>query len=111
MAVIAMNRDLDTIMSRAEILFKRSRNTRYWIMISNDPYDKCFNFFFNSQRKNERLRSVPLHTIREYNLAILEEIINQLRKQTNFSIEFVGFAGQKFPKSQRIIQRGREGIE
>lgn len=111
MAVIAMNRDIDTIMSRAEILFLRKRNTRYWLMISNDIYDKTFNFFFQSQRNNERLKSVPLHKIEDYQLSYLEEIIELLRKNSNLSIEFVGFAELKFPKSQRIIQKGREGIE
>lgn len=59
MGAIAMNNDVEIIMGRLTLLFKRQSRTRYWLMIANDPYDQTYNVFFNSQRANARLQSVP----------------------------------------------------
>ena len=73
---IAMNNDVEIIMGRLTLLFKRQSRTRYWLMIANDPYDQTYNVFFNSQRANERLQSVPLHKLANYDLADLETLMS-----------------------------------
>ncbi|MFT8749430.1 MAG: acetyl-CoA carboxylase, partial [Liquorilactobacillus satsumensis] len=35
-----MNNDVEIIMGRLTLLFKRQSRTRYWLMIANDPYDQ-----------------------------------------------------------------------
>ncbi|MCP9333696.1 acetyl-CoA carboxylase [Lentilactobacillus hilgardii] len=111
MEEILMNNDLDIIYSRMEKLFKRISRTRYWILVNNDPYDQSYNFFFNSQRQGERLKSVPLHKLINYDLSYLEQVIKGLRSKTNLTIEFTGFAGMKWPSTQKVIQWRREQLE
>ncbi|KZU95365.1 hypothetical protein A1D15_1152 [Lactiplantibacillus plantarum] len=106
-----MNKDLDIITSRLALLFKPTSRTRYWLVIANDPYDQTYNVFFNSQRANERLRSIPLHKLANYNLNDLENLLKVLRQQTKLTIEFIGFTGQVWPQSQKIIQKRRETLE
>ena len=67
-----MNSDIEIIKGRLTLLFKRRPQTRYWLMLTNDTYDQTYNLFFNSQRANERLQSVPLHKLANYDLADLE---------------------------------------
>lgn len=106
-----MNKDVDIIMKRVAVLFKRLDRTKYWIQICNDKYDQTFNVFFNAQHVHDNLRSVPVHKINNYSLGQLEETINELRSETKLTIEFTGFTGEKWPKSQRLIQRKRETVE
>lgn len=106
-----MNKDLEIIYSRMQLLFKRTSRTQYWFQVANDPYDSCYNFFFNSQRKGERLKSVPLHKLDNYDLHYLEQIITGLRKRTNLTIRFVGFTGMKWPQTQKTIQWRRDILE
>ncbi|OLS05480.1 acetyl-CoA carboxylase [Lacticaseibacillus casei] len=105
MAAIAMIKDLKIIMERLTPLFKRKRNTRYWISLVNQTYTPAFNFFFNIQPKDQRQRSIPLHSLHGYDLAQLEAFLGLLRKQTQLTIEFVGFEDMRWPQTNRIIQR------
>lgn len=105
------NVDLDIVMSRLTLLFKREPQTLYWILIVNDPYDKTYNLFFNSQKSNEQLRSIPLHKLTNYDLYFLENFINALHQKTNLTIEYIGFTGQVWPQSQRTIQKRRMTLE
>ena len=106
-----MNRDLDIIFSRLDLLFKRVPRTRYWITIANDPYDHSYNVFFNSQKPEERLRSIPLHKLTDYDLLSLERNVNGLKSNTQLSIKFIGFTGQRWPTSQKLIQKRRDHLE
>lgn len=106
-----MNDDLNIIVSRLKLLFKRLPHTRYWIVINNDPYDDTYNVFFNRQKTHERLYSVPLHKITNYQLDYLEELLTLLREQTKLTIAYTGFTGQIWPRSQKIIQRKRDPLE
>ena len=64
--------------------------------------------FFNSQRVNERLKSVPLHKLTNYDL---ERLLKQLRQTIKLTIEFVGFTGERWPTSQKLIQRKQVSLE
>ena len=111
MGEIAMPSDLKLISERMRRLFKPRSQTRYWLQVVNDRYDQCFNFFFNSQRQGERLKSVPLHTLYHYDLNALEELLRSLRQQTNLTIQLLGFVGLKWPSTQKVIQRRRQPFE
>lgn len=102
-----MNSDIKIIKGRLTLLFKRRPKTRYWLMLTNDTY----NLFFNSQRANERLQSVPLHKLANYDLADLENLLKALRQDIKLTIEFVGFTGERWPASQKLIQRKRVPLE
>lgn len=102
-----MNSDIKIIKGRLTLLFKRRPKTRYWLMLTNDTY----NLFFNSQRANERLQSVPLHKLAHYDLADLENLLKALRQDIKLTIEFVGFTGERWPASQKLIQRKRVPLE
>lgn len=80
MGKIAMPSDLKLISERLWRLFKSRSQTRYWLQVVNDRYDQCFNFFFNSQRQGERLKSVPLHIFYHYDLNDLEELLWRRRQ-------------------------------
>ncbi len=41
-----MSSDLKLITERIDHLFKRKMQTRYWLMVTDDVYDKTYNFFF-----------------------------------------------------------------
>lgn len=106
-----MNKDVEVIMARIKVLFKRLERTKYWIQISKDKYDQTFNVFFNSQHARDNLRSIPLHKVAVYSLEYLENMVIELKKETKLTIEYTGFCGDKWPKSQRLIQRKRETVE
>ncbi len=106
-----MNEDLAIIDKRLKTLFKPVSQSRYWLQVVNDPYDQSYNFFFNSQRRNQHVKSIPLHRLTDYQLTYLETVITGLRTKTNLTIEFAGFTGMKWPTTQKIIQWRREGLE
>ena len=81
-----MNSDIEIIKGRLTLLFKRRPKTRYWLMLTNDTYDQTYNLFFNSQRANERLQSVPLHKLDHYDLADLEKLLKALRQDIKLTI-------------------------
>ncbi|MBM6414677.1 acetyl-CoA carboxylase [Lacticaseibacillus paracasei] len=57
------------------------------------------------------LQSVPLHKLAHYDLADLEKLLKALRQDIKLTIEFVGFTGERWPASQRLIQRKRVPLE
>lgn len=105
MAAMPMNDDLRLILERIEQYFTRCYQTRYWLQVVNDQYDKTYNFFINIQPKGQRVRSIPLHTIEQYNLSYLEKIINEIQKNIHLSFMYDGFTGQKWSIKQELIQK------
>ncbi|MPW15290.1 acetyl-CoA carboxylase [Lactobacillus helveticus] len=103
-----MNSDIEIIKGRLTRLFKRRPKTRYWLMLTNDTYDQTYNLFFNSQQANERLQSIPLHKLANYDLG---NLLKALRQDIKLTIEFVGFTGERWPASQKLIQRKRVPLE
>ncbi|MBS0937863.1 acetyl-CoA carboxylase [Lactiplantibacillus plantarum] len=106
-----MNKDVKIIVSRIKLLFKRMNKTRYWLSVINDPIDQQFNFFFFSEHQGKRTRSVPLHSIKTYQLSYLEECISELKIESALSIEYLGFYQQRWPGSQYLIQKKRDKYE
>ena len=106
-----MNRDQKLIQERLAILFKRKSKTRYWLQVVDDPYDHTFNFFFNSQRKWQRLKSVPLHSVTQYDLEYLEEIMTGLSAFTQLTVQYDGFTGKRWPSNFKMIQRKKHKDE
>lgn len=111
MAVMLMNKDFQIIIDRIEQNFKRRYATLYWLQVVNDTYDQTYNFFINIQPRNQRRHSIPLHTVEEYDLSYLENLINQIRHRYHLTIVYDGFTGLKWPVKQELIQRRRHSDE
>ncbi|MFC6181577.1 acetyl-CoA carboxylase [Lactiplantibacillus daowaiensis] len=106
-----MNKDVKVINDRLQPRFKRVSQTRYWLQVADDHYGQTYNFFFNYQRKWQRLKSIPLHTITTYDLAYLETVVSELQTLTKLTIDYVGFTDQVWPERQQLIQKKRHGYE
>lgn len=106
-----MNEDLELLTSRIKIYFRRLHQTRYWLVIVDNHYDHIYNFFICQQKKKRPLRSIPLHSIENYDLEYLEQLVDALHQEIKLSIDYYGFVGQRWPSSNRIIQRKRHGEE
>ncbi|MCI1986429.1 MAG: acetyl-CoA carboxylase [Lactobacillus sp.] len=96
--------ELNLILSRIAPLFTRQRNTRYWLLVANDHYQKTYNLFFNWQPRGHRLHSVPLHTLTTYDLAALEALLHALSQRLHFTITYTGFANQRWPSTGHRIE-------
>ena len=105
------SKEAELIYSRIEPLFKRMSRTRYQISIANDPYDKTYNLFFESQHAGQRLKSTPLHSLTDYRLEFLEQVVDELKKHTKLTIQYVGFTGEVWPAKQTVIQRKKNPFE
>ncbi|GEK28532.1 hypothetical protein [Furfurilactobacillus siliginis] len=107
-----MNNDVKIIMERINKLFKRAPHTLYHIQCTKNIYDEQFNFFFIIQPKGRRQHSIPLHTIDQYTLEYLQLVIKLLRKQTQLSIEYIGFTEKDYwPNSFDVIQKKKRWDE
>lgn len=104
-------KEAQLIYERIEPLFKRMNHTRYNISIANNIYDKSYNFFFEAQHAGKRLKSTPLHTLTDYHLGFLEQVVDELKKHTQLTIQYTGFAGKVWPVKQTVIQRKKENWE
>ncbi|ARN93828.1 hypothetical protein AZI11_12855 (plasmid) [Levilactobacillus brevis] len=113
MVVIAMdkNKEVERIMAKIDPLFKRLMHTRYWLQIANNPYDHCYDFFFNSQRRREPARSVAIYTCKTDDLAFLEALVDKLTTKTKLSIVYVGFVDQRWLGKKTRIQRRPDHLE
>lgn len=107
MAVMPMNNDFKIIIERIQKNFTRRPRTKYWLQVVNDTYDRTYNFFINIQPKSKRMHSIPLHTVENYNLLYLEQLIDRISKQFHLTISYDGFTGIKWPVKQELIQKRR----
>ncbi len=99
------NRDADTIVERIKPWMTHLYTSRYKIVVVNDFYDKQYNFYLVIYHPQRRTRAVPLHSVHEITLAQLETLIQSLSQQIHLTIDYRGFAGKRWPKSQKFIQR------
>lgn len=106
-----MDNDVASIMSNITPLFKRLSHTRYWIQIANNPFDRCYNFYFNQQRGREPLRSTALYTCVNYDLNSLESLVTRLRHETQLTFVFAAFDDAKWPRAQTRIERKASDLE
>lgn len=111
MVVMPMNSDFRIIIQRIEKYFTRRRDTEYYLQVVNDQYDETYNFFINIRPRNQRMHSIPLHTVEDYRLSYLEKLINKIMEQYQFSITYDGFVGLRWPMNQELIQKRRHKDE
>lgn len=102
-ALIEAQQEAELIYSRIVPLFTAQWHCQYRIDVVNDQYGQTFNFFMGIKRQNHRERSIPLHTLRTTDLAVLERVIVALQQQTQLSLNFVNFGHVRWPVSQRWI--------
>lgn len=105
-----MNKDLNILLARIDQYFMRKRNVRYWLLVTNDPYDHTYNFFFNQQPLGHRKKSIPLHTVTT-DLATFEQLMIGLQQHFHFTIEYTGFTGLRWPSTGQAIERQKNKAE
>lgn len=103
--------DIKIILSRINMLFKRMPNTRYSINIVNDKFDDEYNLFFEKSPRKQRPHSVPIHALENHDLGYLEQVVDEIKKHYQLSINYTGFVGERWPRSQRIIQKKKNYME
>ena len=103
--MLSPKKQADIINERANKYFIPNIRARYQINIVNDRFDKRYNFFFLKGRPNHFTRSLPLRTLQdeEYDIEYLEAIYRELKKQTNFTIKFICFEGQRWHSNNKLI--------
>lgn len=94
------------ILERLEKDFSRHSRTIYQMLIVRDRFDDVYNFFLEIKPKNRREKSIPLHTLDNYELTYLEAVINALQQQTQITMQFKGFEGLIWPQAQTRIAKG-----
>ncbi|UQS86084.1 acetyl-CoA carboxylase (plasmid) [Nicoliella spurrieriana] len=80
------------IFKRLTPWFKRIPNTRYRLIVVNDVYDHCYNFYIEISRKLTLTRLVPLHEIDDYDLMNLGLILKALNHNCQLPIDFRQFS-------------------
>ncbi|AMV60639.1 Hypothetical protein ADU72_1280 [Pediococcus damnosus] len=94
------------ILERLQKDFLRKSRTIYQMLVVRDHFSQTFNFFLEIKPKNQREKSIPLHTIENYDLAYLESVIRNLQKKTQITMQFKGFHELVWPESQNRISKG-----
>lgn len=94
-----------TITTRISQLFKPGVNQYLRIDVVNNRFTRQYNFFYDIRKKQTRERSIPLHSLTEYRLEYLESVVAQIQKQTQLTIRFSGFEGQRWPSDLHYIQK------
>ncbi len=94
------------ILERLEKDFLRQSRTIYQMLIVRDRFDEAYNFFLEVKPKNHREKSIPLHTLENYDLGYLESVVHSLRKQTQITMQFKGFGELVWPQAQTRISKG-----
>lgn len=98
-----MNKDLEVINGRVEVLFKNLPQTMYRINIVDDRFSQTYKFFMDIKSKDQKIKSMPLHVVKTYDLDYLEQLLNKLRKQTTLPFNFEGFQGKIWPCSKKSV--------
>lgn len=93
----------ELILNRLKADFHPKLNHRYQIMVVDNVYDETYNFFLDIQHKHNRQRSIPLHSVTKYELGFLEQVIEQIKAETQLTIVYINFHEQRWPHSQHII--------
>ncbi|GKT03249.1 acetyl-CoA carboxylase [Furfurilactobacillus entadae] len=99
-----MNKDVKKIMEGVNRLFTRVPGCQYHIQVANDKYDKAYNFFMLITHKGRRTRSIPICVVDTYELYYLEDLIKDIRTQTQLVFEFNAFGEAKWPSTMKRIE-------
>lgn len=86
-----MNKDVKIILERIQQHFKRMPNTIYEINVANDKYDKTYNFFIYIAKIGHRPHSIPLRTIKNYDIDYLKEVISGIKEHYQLTFTYTGF--------------------
>ncbi|WP_225046933.1 acetyl-CoA carboxylase [Lacticaseibacillus kribbianus] len=108
---MSTQQDIRVINDRIDALFKRAPHTRYWLTAVHNGYDHEFSFFFWQQRRGERQKSLPLHSLQTEDIDVFAAVIAGIRAHTNLSIDYFGFTKERWPATGELIQKRQRDIE
>ncbi|KAF0362518.1 hypothetical protein GBP13_08485 [Pediococcus acidilactici] len=86
-----MNKDVKIILERIHENFKRVPNTIYKINVVDDKFDKTYNFFIYIAKRGKRPHSIPLRTIKNYDMDYLQEVISGIKEHYQLTFTYTGF--------------------
>ncbi|MHA8111376.1 hypothetical protein ACYATP_07850 [Lactobacillaceae bacterium Melli_B4] len=89
------------IEQRFQPWFKRMPNTRYRLIVVNDQYDHCYNFYLEIKRHQALTRLVPLHEVDDYDVRSLALVLSVLNRNNHLPIEFRQFSAT----DQKLLNR------
>ena len=89
--LLTPSREAQIIIQRALERFSYHQHVRYCLLVVNDSYNRQYNFFLEWRRPVERSRSVPLHSVHEYDLAYLKQVLGFVQKRIGFSVALRDF--------------------
>lgn len=94
--------DIRTLNKRISQQFQLVSRTQYRIVVANQTFDQQYNFFLEIIPQVGRHRSKPLHSIKEYDLGYLEQVINGL--STKLTIVYRGFDNLRWTSNNYLIR-------
>ncbi|WP_412989212.1 acetyl-CoA carboxylase [Pediococcus siamensis] len=93
------------ILERLAKDFLRKSRTIYQMLVVRDHFDQVYNFFLVIKPKHDRQKSIPLHTLESYDLAYLEGVVQEIKQQTQITIQYRGFEELVWPQAQTRISK------
>ncbi|WP_426422236.1 hypothetical protein [Pediococcus acidilactici] len=66
---------------------------------------RLITFSFFIAKKKQQPHSIPLHSIKKYDLEYLEIVVNEIKKHYHLTLTYDGFSGQRWPNSWQMIQK------
>ena len=98
-----MNKDVKIILKRIQQHFKRVPNTIHKINVVDDRFDKWYNFFIYIEKRRNRPHSIPLRTIKNYDINYLKEVVSGIKEHCQLTFVYTGFANlEKIVESKSI---------
>ncbi|WP_461226797.1 acetyl-CoA carboxylase [Lacticaseibacillus suihuaensis] len=108
---MSTQQDIKLINERIDALFTRAPKTRYWLTAVHNPYDHEFSFFFWQQRRGERQKSLPLHSLETEDIDVFAAVIAGIKAHTKLTIDYYGFTKERWPATGDLIERRPRDIE
>lgn len=90
--LLTPDKEARIITDRALHKFAYHQHVRYRLLVVNDYYNHQYNFFLEWHRPAERSRSIPLHSLHNYDLAYLRRVLLLVQTDVGFSVSFRDFA-------------------
>lgn len=99
--LLTPDKEAKIISDRALHQFSYHQRIRYRLLVVNDFYNHQYNFFLEWQRLDERSRSIPLHSLQDYRLTYLHQVLQLVQSRVGFSVVL-----RDFPRSDmNLLQK------
>lgn len=91
------------ITDRIAKLFKNIPRAAYWVSINYFAPDDAYNIFFNIKRNGTFQRSIPIAQYPHIKFETLIEILKEVRKTYQFTINYTNFTKEQLKQLYREV--------